>query len=147
MAKGFKDDKGNFRPTGGNGGKNAPKDKSIVTIGTPIEKLEVPKPTVNDAFVSEVMLWLDNDEPMYKQMLAWAKNYKRKQERGVFDELLALKGMEILADQEIRMYKENVGEETFQDWLNGTRVDRDTKEELKKQLLERVLQAIEEGEV
>jgi len=98
-----------------------------------------------DYLVGEIMIWLDNDEPMYRQMLEWAKNYKRKQKREVYDSVLGLKGMEILADQMIRMYKEHQPD-IYED-ITGGRFSRPDKEVLKQNLLERVLSAIEDGEL
>jgi len=174
MARGFKDSKGKFHPTGNNGRRSS-REKSIdirsvdpetgviegMTLAEQREaeiqmsnrvreafmKGEEQSISVNEDFVDNVSDWVNNDEPMYKQMLAWATNYKRKQKRGVFNEEKALNGMEILADQEIKMYKDNVGKETFEEINKGSRVARQDKEALKVQLLERVLRAIDEGEV
>ena len=92
---------------------------------------------VDNITIDELMLWVDNHEPAYRQMLAWAKNYNRKTKKGIFDAVLGLKGMEILANQTIKSYRDEHG---------LGKVDRETKDVLKQHLLERVLAACDDGE-
>ena len=90
----------------------------------------------DDILIDELLIYAADNE--YNRILAWAENYNKKLKKGNFDVIQALKGMEILADDVIRGYRK----------MHGLpRVDREDKEALKQELLDRVMRAIDEGEI
>lgn len=49
---------------------------------------------VDEPLARELELFYENDEPIYRQsVLAWYRNFRRKQKRGVYNHVLAVKGI------------------------------------------------------
>lgn len=63
----------------------------------------------DEDIVDELILWIDNTEPLYRQKLLCYKNLVNKQDRGIYDRGLAVKLMLYCVDAAAKDYVRELG--------------------------------------
>ena len=106
-----------------------------------IKKLEEDK-NVDNILVDDIELTVANDEQFYRSThIPFVKNYRRKIAKGVFSTELGIKGLRNNAvPRAVKKYNEITQADT------PYKLNKDEKELLAKQLLDRVLNSIDDGE-
>jgi hypothetical protein len=96
---------------------------------------------VDEALVRELDLWAQNTSEIYFQKhIPFVKNYRKKQEKGIYQEDLALKGiLNNYVPVVIESYRKEFGPNTL------TKVSKTDKIALAKELLQNVLDDIKAG--
>lgn len=66
--------------------------------------------TADEIAARELILYAENDQPLYKRFLYWKENFDAKKKRGVYNRELAIKGLENnYVPEIIKKYKKEFG--------------------------------------
>jgi hypothetical protein len=83
---------------------------SVEIINQPKEPRAMPKTAIVDQHAAdELELFLENDEPLYRQTQECYRNLLRKQKRGTYDRERAVKLFQTVADEAARRYQREFG--------------------------------------
>ena len=95
----------------------------------------------------ELTLYYQNDNWLYNTHLGrdWFNNFKKKIERGVFDEQKAIKGLIIFVDHVISKYRKEFGQRSLSAYSDtgSSEVNKATMEAIAKEALEDLMSAWE----
>lgn len=86
---------------------------------------------VDEATARELVLYAENDQELYKQLKPWHDNYKKKIQKGTFNNALAIKGLaNNYVPRIIAKYRQDFG---------LAQVNQATKEAIAREILPTVL--------